>query len=74
MAADIETGGQSGAALTQYWGGLERGICLQLTGPSETGRQYIQLDLGQVRALARDLELWVSARAGGGGMGGGTCV
>lgn len=32
-----------GACLTKFFGGEDRGVCYQITGDSEEGRQYVQL-------------------------------
>ena len=52
MATDLKTQAQ-GVKMTRFFGGLERGVCVQVD--SDKFRGHVQLTREQARRLATDL-------------------
>lgn len=59
MATDLKTQAQ-GVKLTRFFGGLERGVCVQVD--SDKFRGHIQLTREQARRLAKDLEAFADGK------------
>ena len=45
--------------LTQYWGGDEKGICVQVTGLTREGAQYVDLTVDEAYKLSMHLIGWI---------------
>jgi hypothetical protein len=50
--------------LTQFSGGTERGICIQVT-TNERPESYCSFTLEQARTLVRELQRWIDDRDAG---------
>lgn len=48
-----------GVLLNRFWGGVDRGVCLQITKPNTWKDEYNQYTLEQAKELQKDLVLVV---------------
>lgn len=51
--------------LTQFFGGVERGVCVQVTAPSSLQgepHQFVQLTATEARALSNALASWAASQ------------
>jgi hypothetical protein len=55
---------EAGISLTQFWGGTDRGTCVQVTAPSSLGVQthIIQLTAIEAQELAVCLQRWAETQ------------
>lgn len=67
MSTEINTGSdvleESEIELTQFWGGVCNGICVQVTQPmTSDGFRFIQLTPLQAREVAKALVAWADTK------------
>lgn len=59
MATTIETTAP-GVSVTRFWGGTDRGVCIQINAPGRPGSErefnnFVQLTLAEAQVLSREL-------------------
>ena len=61
MSREIYQGsGGHGLSLTEYWGGEDRGICIQLTGENcDRKLGYVGLTVEEAQAIVGELSEWI---------------
>ena len=63
---DIKSEGSEDLSVTSFYGGTDRGRCLQLTQTVKQGRYigtgYVQLDEDQAAVLALDILDWLDSK------------
>lgn len=45
--------------ITQYWGGEDMGVCMQITGRTRKGTQYVDLTIADAAELISHLIGWL---------------